>query len=65
MDKPKKIIIPVIMVWTTFIFNIIVVFFGENKKEVSGRECKYESDSQCSTRKIAEFLVFFFYQYLF
>ena len=53
MNKPKTIIIPVILVWVTFVFNIIFAFNDSNKM-IEHKECTYESDSQCMSRRMGE-----------
>ena len=64
MDKSKKIIIPVILVWVTFVFNIIFTC-NDVSKMIKHKECTNLSDSHCSTMRMAEsftyiFLIIFF-----
>ena len=60
MDKSKTKIIPVILVWVTFIFNIIFAHNNDSKMIVH-KECTYESDSQCSSRRMGEYFQYFFF----
>ena len=53
MNKSKTIIIPVIIVWAIFVFNFIFIY--KDNKITEHKECTYESDSQCSTRRMGEF----------
>ena len=63
MNKSKTIIIPVIIVWAIFVFNFIFIY--KNIIIIEHKECKYESDSQCSTRKMAEFFLNIFFLLIF
>ncbi len=58
MDKSKKVIIPVTIVWTAFVYNFIFAFNEVNER--FKYKCTYESDSQCSTRRIADSIYAFF-----
>ena len=60
MNKSKTIIIPVIIVWAIFVFNFIFIY--KNITIIEHKECTYESDSQCSTRRMGEFFsnIFFY-----
>ena len=54
MNESKTIIIPVIIVWAVFVFNIIFGFNSDNRI-VEHKECPTE----CTTRRMAEGIEYF------
>ena len=58
MDKSKKVIIPVTIVWTAFVYNFIFAFNEVNER--FEYKCTYETDSQCSSIRMGDSIYAFF-----